>query len=155
MVRLRPCPQPIPAEVWQLKVASSQQDFVLPIHTIIAQQQPTEHFQLIYHQQQLVGFFLLDSGYNQQHDFAKHSDLGLRCFFIDLLAQGQGIASAALRQLPAYVAQQFPDAQRLVLTVNCRNLVAHQLYLTAGFQDSGYLYHGGPSGAQYVMWYEL
>ncbi|MCC5853331.1 MAG: GNAT family N-acetyltransferase, partial [Alkalimonas sp.] len=150
-----PCPTQLPAALRQLRVAPEQQDFVLPIATIIAQQQATEHFQLVQHQQQLVGFFLLDTGYSQQHNFAKQSDLGLRCFFVDQQAQGQGIASAVLHQLPGYCRQHFPGFKRLVLTVNCRNQPAARLYQKHGFVDSGQLYRGGPAGPQHILWQSL
>ena len=150
-----PCPTQLPAALRQLRVAPEQQDFVLPIATIIAQQQASEHFQLVYHQQQLVGFFLLDSGYSQQHDFANHSDLGLRCFFVDQQAQGQGIASAVLRLLPSYCQQHFPGFQRLLLTVNCRNKAAARLYQQHGFADSGQLYLGGSAGPQHIFLRQL
>ncbi|SEA85621.1 GNAT family N-acetyltransferase [Alkalimonas amylolytica] len=155
MVLLQPCSTPIPPELWQLKVAPDQQDFVLPISCIIAEQQPNEHFQLVHHQQQLAGFFLLDTGYSQQHAFAEPSDLGLRSFFIDQQAQGRGIASAVLRQLPAYCRQQFPGFKRLVLTVNCRNQSAARLYQKHGFADSGQLYLGGSAGPQHILWQSL
>lgn len=155
MVLLQSCSEPIPDEVRQLKVAPDQQDFVLPIGSLIEQRLATEHFQLIHHQQQLVGFFLLDTGYHQQHAFAEPSDLGLRSFFIDQQAQGRGIASAALRQLPAYCQQHFPGFQRLVLTVNCRNQQAARLYQKHGFADSGQLYLGGSAGPQHILWQSL
>lgn len=155
MIAIRPCPSPAPAELLQLQVLPAQQPFVLPIEEQLVQQRAGEHFQLLCQQEQLVGCFILDNDYGRYHAFAKANDLGLRGFFIAAAAQGQGYAKAALQQLPGYVQQHFPDVQRLILTVNCRNTVAHQLYQATGFQDSGSLYHGGPSGPQHVMWREL
>lgn len=155
MITILPCPLPVPAELLQLQVLPAQQPFVLPIGEQLAQQRAGEHFQLLYQQGQLVGCFILDNDYGRYHPFAKTNDLGLRGFFITASAQGQGSAKAALQQLPSYVQQHFPHAQRLLLTVNCRNTAARQLYQATGFQDSGSLYHGGPSGPQHVMWREL
>ncbi|MCH8536130.1 MAG: GNAT family N-acetyltransferase [Alkalimonas sp.] len=155
MLAIRPCPTSPPAELWQLQVLPTQQPYVLPIEEQLAQQRSGEHFQLLYQQDELVGCFILDSQYSRYHEFAGPKDLGLRGFFIAAAAQGKGYGKAALQQLPGYVQQHFSQFQRLILTVNCRNMVAHQLYLATGFQDSGSLYYGGPSGPQHIIWREL
>ena len=152
MVTIRCCPPQPPVDLLQLQILPAQQPFVLPIADILQQQRQGEHFHLLYQQQQLIGFFMLDIEYVRFHSFAQPYDLGLRGFFIDVKAQGNGYAKSALNQLPGYVQQHYPTARRLVLTVNCRNAAARQLYLATGFQDSGTMFHGGPSGPQHVMW---
>ena len=84
------------------------------------------------------------------HDFAVPA-LGLRAFFIDAGWQGRGLGTRALAALIADVTERHPQAKLLVLTVNCNNHVALQLYLRAGFNDSGELYHGGRSGLQHLL----
>ena len=84
------------------------------------------------------------------HDFAVPA-LGLRAFFIDASWQGRGLGTRALAALIADVTERHPQAQLLVLTVNCDNHAALQLYLRADFTDSGELYHGGRSGPQHLL----
>ena len=81
--------------------------------------------------------------------------LGLRSFFIDAAWQGRGLARQALHSMFADLAQRHPQARLLALTVNCMNHAARHLYLSAGFVDSGELYHGGRSGPQHLLWRPL
>jgi GNAT superfamily N-acetyltransferase len=83
-------------------------------------------------------------------DFAVPA-LGLRAFFIDVHWQGRGVGTQALAALIVDLAERHPQARLLVLTVNCNNHAALQLYLRAGFTDSGELYHGGRSGPQHLL----
>lgn len=53
--------------------------------------------------------------------------------------------------LPGLMAARYPQAQELVLTVNCRNGAARSVYLRAGWAEDAALYTGGRSGPQHVM----
>lgn len=101
-----------------------------------------------------VGFFVLDA--RGVPGGGRHpTAVGLRSFFIDARHQGRGIGSAALQALPALVAERFPGATGVVLTVNVSNPPARRVYLRAGFRDTGALYHGGDLGPQQVLLLEL
>jgi GNAT superfamily N-acetyltransferase len=78
--------------------------------------------------------------------------LGLRALVVDLHAQGQGIGAAAMRALPAYVRERFPERHTVALTVNDDNPAAIALYARTGFVDAGVgVYRGGRSGPQHVL----
>lgn len=99
----------------------------------------------------LVGFFKIDTAYTTRMGFAAPGELGLRGFLIDRESQGQGLATAATRALPAYLAERYPDAPAIMLTVNCANPAAIACYLKGGFADTGQIYAGGGAGPQHVM----
>ena len=99
----------------------------------------------------VVGFFRIDLNYAPRHDFAKPGDLGLRSVIVDRAHQGRGIGSAMIRALPAYLADRYPGATDLYLTVNLRNPGARKSYLNGGFTDTGAHYLGGDAGPQHIM----
>ncbi len=97
-----------------------------------------------------VGFFLLhDTERVQTYTESAHALL-LSIFSINHPFQGNGYAKAALRQLPAYVRQQFPKTQEVVLSVNLKNDAAFALYEKVGFSDTGRRITG-PVGEQRIM----
>ncbi len=98
-----------------------------------------------------VGFFAIDPDYPAAHDFAEAGTIGLRMFSVDGQHQGQGIASAACGLLRAYLAEQYPDATAVYLTVNHRNTGARACYLKGGFDLTGADYLGGGAGPQHIM----
>jgi GNAT superfamily N-acetyltransferase len=101
-----------------------------------------------------VGFFVLDAR-GVPGGGSHPRAVGLRSFFVDARHQGRGIGSAALRALPPLVAERFPAATGVVLTVNVSNPLARRVYLRCGFRDTGVLYHGGELGAQQVLLLDL
>ena len=98
-----------------------------------------------------VGFFKIDRGYPAAHGFAEAGDLGLRAVIVDASRQGQGIGTAAMRALPAYLRAHYPQARRLWLTVNMQNPAAIASYRKAGFQDTGAIWPHGGAGPQHIM----
>lgn len=110
-----------------------------------------EHPHLVVSDNQVVGFFILDTGYPQSYEFCPRGSLGVRALLIDQRFQGRGLAVQAITALPDYVARHYPGIHTLYLTVNCRNTPAYHCYLKAGFKDTGDLYHGGPVGPQHIM----
>jgi RimJ/RimL family protein N-acetyltransferase len=102
-----------------------------------------------------VGYFALDAGPDVSLYLSAPGTLGFRGFLIDRRHQGRGLATAALAQLPAYVAEHHPWARRLALTVNVTNPAAIRVYRRAGFEDTGRMYHGGRFGPQHVLVMEL
>ncbi|HWI72071.1 MAG TPA: GNAT family protein, partial [Baekduia sp.] len=78
--------------------------------------------------------------------------IGLRALAIDRAAQGQGVGTAAMAALPAYVRERFPARRFVTLTVNADNPAAIALYARAGFADAGTgMYLGGRTGPQHVL----
>ena len=100
---------------------------------------------------QLVGIFRIDLDFARIHDFARPGDLGLRSVIVDSAHQGRGIGSAMIRALPGYLADHYPGATDLYLTVNLRNPGARKSYLNGGFTDTGAHYLGGDAGPQHIM----
>ncbi|WP_051326738.1 GNAT family N-acetyltransferase [Aliagarivorans taiwanensis] len=98
-----------------------------------------------------VGFFLIDTTYSENYEFARKGGLGLRALFIDQRYQGQGLASLTLTQLSEWVFHEYPQHPSLYLTVNCKNPAAYHCYKKVGFVDTEQLYHGGQFGPQHIM----
>ena len=98
-----------------------------------------------------VGFFKIDRTYPVAHGFAEPGDLGLRAVIVDAVRQGQGIGTAAMRALPAYLRAGYPAARRLWLTVNLQNPAAIASYRKGGFQDTGAIWPHGGAGPQHIM----
>lgn len=98
-----------------------------------------------------VGFFKIDRTYPVVHGFAEPGDLGLRAVIVDAARQGQGIGTAAMRALPAYLRELYPQVRRLWLTVNLQNSAAIASYRKGGFQDTGAIWPHGSAGPQHIM----
>ncbi len=82
---------------------------------------------------------------------APETEIGLRALIIDAPAQNQGIGTAALRALPAFLSPRYPKAQFVYLTVDLQNLVALRVYAASGFENTGDLWPHGPLGPQAVL----
>jgi ribosomal protein S18 acetylase RimI-like enzyme len=98
-----------------------------------------------------AGFFIIDLDYPNQYNFSTKGSVGLRSFFIANQFQGKGLAKHTLQELSSYLRSQGFQAEKLFLTVNCRNMRAAALYRKCGFCDEGKLYLGGPRGPQHIM----
>ncbi|MFH6690988.1 GNAT family N-acetyltransferase, partial [Cellulosimicrobium funkei] len=79
-----------------------------------------------------------------------------RGFLVDVAAQGGGVGSRVVRDLPGAVAAlaalrgRTTPYEALVLTVNDRNAAGRRAYARAGLRDRG-AYLGGSAGPQRVM----
>lgn len=138
-------------EALTLSVHSSQRPFVGQIDELIAASSASRHPFVLIADGTLVGFFHIDTAYAEEYQFALAGDYGLRAFLVDHRHQGQGFGRQAMTHLPLLMQAQYPDAKRLVLTVNCKNPTAYQLYRRYGFEDEGELYHGGAAGPQHIL----
>ena len=153
MVELRTVDARLRAEVLSLEPAPGQARFsgvardTLPA----AERHRTRHPVAILRDALPVGFFALDHDDPICAYTAPEASVALRAFFVDARWQREGIASAALRALPAFVAPLHPGAGCVVLTVNVSNPVAVRLYERAGFVDTERLHLGGTSGPQHVL----
>lgn len=136
----------------QLRVRPEQEEFAVPNALTLAQLLKDHELPFVMLKDELlVGFFFLDLEYSVQHDFCPDYGAGVRMVMVDQTYQGQGIATQALRQLPQWVQQFYPNITELYLTVNCRNPGAYHCYEKCGYQDTGELYLGGPVGPQHIM----
>jgi RimJ/RimL family protein N-acetyltransferase len=137
--------------VLELEIKEEQTQYVSPITTMLSTLEPSEDCHLLVKEDEIVGFFLIDQNYSHRYDFSEPGEIGLLGYFVDATHQGQGIGKAGVRALKAYLQIQYPDAQAVILTVNCRNLGAIKTYLAGGFEDTQQLYYGGRSGPQHIM----
>ncbi|NOI75377.1 GNAT family N-acetyltransferase [Vibrio coralliilyticus] len=135
-----------------LSVTPEQAQFTVDnIGEMIPELKESEHPYVIMKGAQPAGFFLLDIGYADKFSFCPEDGIGIRALLIDRNLQGQGIARDALKLLPQYVGEVYPQVSSLYLTVNCRNEPAYRCYLSSGFTDTDELYLGGPVGPQHIM----
>jgi GNAT superfamily N-acetyltransferase len=138
----------------RLRVLPAQLDDVGAIGNLLADVAlcPGSEPMAIVHGDTPVGYYRIEPNARSVagHDFAVPA-LGLRVFFIDTDWQGRGFGTLALAALITDLAERYPPAHLLVLTVNRTNHAAMRLYRRAGFHDSGELYHGGRSGPQHLL----
>ncbi|WP_261815364.1 GNAT family N-acetyltransferase [Vibrio gallicus] len=99
----------------------------------------------------IVGFFKLDLGYAQHYNFCSKASCGLRTLALDTRHQAKGLGAQFMKTLPSYLAEHYSGFEFIYLTVNCKNLAAKVCYQKGGFDDTGKLYLGGPSGPQHIM----
>ncbi|UXH99901.1 GNAT family N-acetyltransferase [Photobacterium sp. TY1-4] len=138
-------------EVIQLSVTDEQLPFVGTIDEILVNIDSVVHPHVIVSDGHVVGFFLIDTTYANNYEFAEPGSLGLRAYLIDQQYQGQGFGKLAVQQLNGFLAQAYPQFQQMYLTVNCKNPGAKHCYLSGGFEDTGSLYLGGAAGPQHIM----
>ncbi|RDX36466.1 GNAT family N-acetyltransferase [Kangiella sp. HD9-110m-PIT-SAG07] len=140
----------------QLNVYQEQVGFVETINTILGYIDKKTHGHIIINKEEpdneeIVGFFLIDTNYSRIYDFCSNHDLGLRSFFIDKNHQGHGYGKGAVKLLSDYLLNQYATASSVYLTVNCKNPSAKHCYEQGGFIDTGELYFGGDFGPQHIM----
>jgi RimJ/RimL family protein N-acetyltransferase len=154
-IRVMPVTPEWRSALLQLQVTEPQRDFVSDIAPSLedAERCPGSTPMVILRNEEPVGYYRIEASAASiaERDYHRPA-LGLRSFFIDHRWQGQGLASQALTVAIDDLSTRFPEAQLLVLLVNCRNLAALRLYLRARFVDTGELYHGGRSGPQHLLW---
>jgi len=140
------------SEASQLEVKPEQAEFTVgKVLDVVSQLNQHEHPHLIFLDDSVVGFFILDLGYSEAYEFSSSEAIGVRALMVDQRYQGKGIASTAISLLPEFIRKNHPESKMIQLTVNCRNKAAYECYLKCGFQDTGELYLGGPAGPQHIM----
>ncbi|MEW8963590.1 GNAT family N-acetyltransferase [Staphylococcus arlettae] len=85
----------------------------------------------------LVCYFALQEHHEFESYTTHSSTLLLRCFSTDTRFLHQGYATAALQELPAFIAEYYPHIPSIVLGVNIDNTTAQALYTKCQFKDSG------------------
>lgn len=99
---------------------------------------------------QVAGFFVLDTGEDKLHYTDIAESILLRGYSIHPDYQGRGIAKTSMQLLHSFVAKHFPDVKRIVLGVNEANKAAQVVYVKSGFIDEGRRFNGR-SGIQIAM----
>lgn len=97
-----------------------------------------------------IGFFILDQGADKLQLTANRNAVLIRSYSINPGYQGKGYGKKVMELLTGYVKEQYPAANELVLSVNLENEHARQVYLKAGFSDTGRQITG-IRGPQYVL----
>jgi len=139
------------SELHNITLAKEQIKFASTVEAFLADGSETTHLHIIKHDDDVVGFFKIDTAYSSTFSFCSEPSVGLRTFVIDAKLQGKGIGSNAVKALIPYLKEYYPDYHSLYLTVNCQNPGAVICYQKAGLQDTGELYLGGSAGPQHIM----
>lgn len=90
----------------------------------------------VVHEHRVVGFFLLKRGASAPVWGGPRAAV-VSAMRIDVSQQGKGMGSAALRLLPFWVAEHWPESAVLTLSVDEENHSARRAYASAGFMDLG------------------
>ncbi len=137
--------------VASLDVEDEQREFIGDFSSTLNDISPKLTGHVILYDGKPAGFFIIDLDYPSQYNFTTKGSVGLRSFFIASQFQGKGLAKRTLQELRSYLRSQGIEAEKLFLTVNCRNTAAAALYRKCGFRDEGKLYLGGLRGPQHIM----
>ncbi len=97
-----------------------------------------------------IGFFILDTGSDKFNITDNQNAVLIRSFSINPNYQGKGYGKLAMQLTTDFVKEHLPTINELVLSVNCRNIRAYQVYLKAGYQDTGKTIIG-VAGKQHVL----
>lgn len=129
----------------QVKYAGTGEEF-------LTEGSESVHLHVIKLENDVIGFFKIDTSYPSKYPFCQEGCLGLRAFAIDKKQQGKGLGQHSVKALFPYIKEHYPNHHAIYLTVNCKNLVAAACYRKAGFIDTNEKYHGGPAGPQHIMY---
>lgn len=136
------------APVAALVVGSEQLQFVEPMPLTLETTALQRDNFVIETDEGIAGFFQIDT---RVPDYVRLPLLELCQVVIGQRFQGRGLGKRFVARLPELLEREYPDAPGIVLTVNCRNKMAHHVYAASGFKDTGEIYAGGPSGPQHIM----
>lgn len=101
-----------------------------------------------------VGFFVLHLGEDISPFSTNSQAILIRALSINNLHQGKGYGKAAMKLVPLFVKNYFPQVNEIVLAVNEKNIGAKKLYDSVGFIDRGER-RMGSIGSQYILHYLL
>ena len=118
----------------KLSVSEQQQQFVEPMPLTLETSAMHRDNIVIEHGTEIAGYFQIAT---RAPAYIRQPLLELCQVVVDRKHQGRGIGRQFLLFLPAFLKQQYPDACGVVLTVNCRNKIAHHVYTAGGFTDTG------------------
>ena len=131
---------PEQAAVRALKVPHHQIEFAGTVEAAVAQCEAAATEDLIglaiLAEQVVVGFLVLKRG-TKAPVWAPEGAAVVSAMRIDVEHQGRGFGTAALKQLPAWVASQWAHARSIVLSVDEENTAGIRSYRSAGWVDNG------------------
>ena len=104
----------------------------------------------IFENDQIAGFFVLDTSEDKKELTEYNQAFLLRSLSINPKFQGKGIAKEAMLLVPEFVKIHFPTCNEIVLAVNFENPIAYQLYVKTIFIDEGKTMNGR-NGLQYIL----
>ena len=104
----------------------------------------------IYEDEEIAGFFVLDTGDDKKKLTENSQAILLRSLSLNPAFQGEGIAKEAMLLVPEFVKMNFPTCNEIVLAVNFENPIAYQLYVKTNFVDEGKTMNGR-SGLQHIL----
>ncbi|WP_016787521.1 GNAT family N-acetyltransferase, partial [Vibrio cyclitrophicus] len=85
-----------------IQLAPEQVKFAGTAKEFLAEASDTTHLHVIRLDNDIVGFFKIDTDYASNYDFCPNTAIGLRTFVIDQSQQGKGIGTRAVRALVLY-----------------------------------------------------
>lgn len=103
----------------------------------LAEKDPERHPVVILYQNEIAGFFVLHKGEGPKPYTDRPKSILMRTYSIRNSYQGKGIAQESLCLLPAFVRNEFPEVEQIILAVNNANTRAQHIYFKAGFTDTG------------------
>lgn len=103
----------------------------------------------------LVGFFCLHLHDGPAYYGGKFdTDILIRALSIDERYRHQHLALSAMSIVSKYVRKYYPNIERIILVVNHANIAAQNVYIQAGFADSGIRTYG-KLGQQFIFYKKL
>ncbi|MFU8825294.1 GNAT family N-acetyltransferase [Yoonia sp.] len=150
-VSIAPMPPATQNALRGISVSAEQVNFSGQPSEVIDLDDPRIDIHVIHADDRVAGMFRIDRAFHLHHQFAASTIYGLRTFLVDQQLQGRGIAKACCAQLPDYLADHYPTAEAIMLTVNLRNPAARRAYLAGGFIDTGAQYMDGGFGPQHIL----
>ncbi|MFP4896987.1 pyridoxal-phosphate dependent enzyme [Paraburkholderia sp. EG304] len=146
------------ASVSHLQLKPEQTQFVDPLYTVFLELQTSsldedEYPCSVAVGDKIVGFFVLREK-AALPDWAPSDAITVHSFRIGESYQGNGYGKAASRLMADWVLSNRRHANRLMLAVNRRNVIAKRTYLSSGFHETGINYCG-PTGRQEILEYKL
>lgn len=153
-IQLVPYDSKYDQDLAQFTIAKAESAFALLPFAALEDLASGEYPVVVLHQQRPVGFLRLNQN-DECADLAQNANAILvKSFSITERMQGQGIAQAALAQLPNYVHTHFPHTNEIILSVNFQNPKAIHVYQKMGYIDTQRVLEG-PAGPQHVMSYPI
>ena len=137
--------------VKQVKLAEEQVKFAGTAEEFLQDGSETTHLHIIKLDNEVVGFFKLDTAYRDSYEFCSESGIGLRAFALDKNQQGKGLGTRAVKALFPYLKEHYSSFEFIYLTVNLKNPGAIACYEKGGFEKTDELYLGGAAGPQHIM----
>lgn len=146
-VSLKPIDPAEIATISGIELSANEEDFAGGSMTAIAERLKARPNSegcfpfLIMADRKIAGFLMLRSG-QALPDWAAPDAVSLHNFRIGRKMQEKGCGTKAVALAAGWIAAHWPQASRLMLSVNVENVVAKKFYLRCGFQETGESHKG-------------